>query len=157
MPYLNPFRTLKVPTVSLPDLHGEKLFRVSRMKLDKKTGTVEPVYEAFDLQPEIDACQELAGVDYMKKLLKTGQATPEDFYDDGKSGIDNTLLPKTVHEAKALADQNNAQIAELCKTIGVPEGETLTGAQLESYLKDYVRKQFEAYQAEHAKEATANE
>lgn len=121
------------------------VFRLGPGEVDKKSGNVYPSFEKVDLIEEIQSCRELAGFDYMKKLLMTGQASPEDFYDDGQSGGDMTVLPQTIHEAKKLADENAEIIAKAAKCAGVKEGEAISGERLEQLITAEVEKRHKAY------------
>lgn len=106
-----------------------------------------PGLVAFDLDAEIQSCKELAGFEYMQQQLKTGRASIEDFYDDGKHDFDQSQVPENIHQANAQANVLNGQLADLAKTIGVPEGEAITGAQFEKYLSEYIAKEFAKQQA----------
>ena len=134
------------------------VFRSVGSELDKDTGTVTPVIEEVDIYQEIQACQNMCGLELMKTLLAQGKAKPEDFYDDGRSGVDVSSVPSTVHEAQALAEQGNQQFAELAKALGIEDGETLNAAQLEKALTAYIAKAVsEQTKAAPSSEASTNE
>lgn len=144
--YTNPF--CKAPKYHLDDCTDPLVSRIKTVEIkDKETINVEPVYEEVDLMAEVRAASSMAGVDYMKKLLASGMARPEDFYDDGKSGIDTTIFPATVHDAAKMAEQGNAELSALAKELGIPEGETVSGSVLEKYLTELVEKKFKEAQA----------
>lgn len=130
----------KVPTyIPFPD--GEKLVcRVKTTEISEETKSLVPVFEFVDLTEEIAKCQGLAGLDLMKTLLAQGKAKPEDFYDDGRSGVDVTAIPSDIHAAKAAAEAGQQQFAELAKALGVEDGEALTAQQLEKALTAYIAK-----------------
>jgi len=114
--------------------------RVTGSEYDKELGSVTPIIEEVDLFEEIQRCKSMCGLDLMKTLLAQGKAKPEDFYDDGHSGIDVSSVPGSVHEAQALAEQGQQQFAALAKALGIEEGETLNAAQLEKALTAYIAK-----------------
>lgn len=150
--------TLVNPFCKSPKYHFDKCDDpiVSRVKTveikDKDTVLVEPVFEEVDLMAEVRASASLAGVDYMKRLLASGQARPEDFYDDGQHSVDTGLIPATVHDAAKLAEQGEEQFAQLAKELGIPEGEKVSGSVLEKYLSDLVAKKFNEMQSKEKKE-----
>lgn len=136
---INPF--IRYNRENKPFSDGSHIvFRSVGSELDKETGTVTPVIEEVDIYQEIQACQNMCGLDLMKTLLAQGKAKPEDFYDDGQSGVDASAIPSTVHEAQALAQQGQQQFAALAKALGIEEGETLNAAQLEKALTAYIAK-----------------
>lgn len=107
---------------------------------DKELGCVVPVFEEVDLVAEIQACRNMCGVELMRTLLSQGKAKPEDFYDDGNSGIDTSVIPGSVHDAAKAAEAGQQQFAALAKALGVEDGEALTAAQLEKALTAYIAK-----------------
>lgn len=137
--------------ISHPKLDNRKAWRIVSADVDKKTLITKPVFEEYDSQEEIQKCKDLCGIEYMKMLLKTGQAKPEDFYDDGKSGVDTTVFPETVHEAKKEAEKLNQEIAKAAKEAGAQEGEKYSSKQLEDLITAEVKKRFEAIQAQQPK------
>lgn len=129
-----------------------KAYRVKCMEVDKETLTAEPVFEEFDLQAEINARLDDAGFNAMRTLIMTGQAKPEDFYDDGKHGFDNTVLPENIHEARKVADSGASDLAALAQVLGVKEGEELSPQVLETYLSNFIAKKWQEEQAKKAAE-----
>jgi hypothetical protein len=146
LPSVNPFQTLKVRKQPYQDLECRTVFRATSMKIDEKTHQTCPVFEEFDLAEEVRKCQDLAGMDYMKRLLATGQAKPEDFYDDGKSGIDTTLFPSTVHEARDKANEANDDLAKIAKALGMTD-EGITQKSMEDLLSAKIKELWEKQQA----------
>lgn len=144
---VNPFQTLKVRHQAYQSLKAQNVVRATSMEIDKETHQTRPVFEEFDLIEEVVKCKDLAGVDYMKRLLLTGQAKPEDFYDDGKSGVDTTVFPSTVHEAREMANQSNEELAKLAKALGATD-EGITQKSLEDLLKAKVKELWDEQQAQ---------
>lgn len=147
VPLVNPFLTRKVRGQRLLDLGCHPVYRASSMQVDEKTHQTAPVFEEYDLREEIVKCKSLAGVDYMKRLLATGQAKPEDFYDDGKSGLDTTLFPSNVHEAREKANEGNDELAKIAAALGATE-EGITQKSLEDLLKAKIKTIWEEQQAQ---------
>lgn len=151
---VNPFcrPNVKVSPIGSPD--GKYIYRVQTVKVDPETLVTEPVFEKIDSQAEIDACRSLCGMDLMQAKLKAGLASPEDFYDDGKSGADLTKIPSDVHQMRRLADMQADQLAALARKIGIKVGEDVTPQQFEDALIRYIKDneaQFVAPQESEAK------
>lgn len=136
---INPFCV--VTNVDKPFGPGEtRVPRVTGSEYDQETGAVLPIIEMVDIEEEIQACRNMCGVELMRTLLSQGKAKPEDFYDDGNSGIDVSLIPGSVHEAAKAAEAGQQQFAELAKALGIEDGEALTAQQLEKALTAYISK-----------------
>lgn len=133
--------------VKISEINDHTVYRFNGGKVDKETMQYTPEIEAVDLHEEIQSCADLAGVEYMKKLLLTGQAKPEDFYDDGKGSADLTQVPGSIHEANKLADEEAAKIAEMAKEAGLKEGFNYTQEQFEQAVKEATAKIFQEAQA----------
>ena len=129
------------------DLGRRPVYKSTKTEIDKDNLTVKPVYEPYDLFELVQQGKTQAGVDYMKHLLATGQAVPEDFYDDGKSGLDTTLMPKTIHDAKAMADKAEEDIKAFAKASGAEDEEGYTQAKLEALVSAKVKEIFDKQQA----------
>lgn len=126
-----------------PILKGElKTFRVSTVKMSKSRGSAFPVYEPYDLDAEIESMRNMCGMELMRSLLAQGKAKPEDFYDDGQHGVDNTVFPSTVHEARMLAEEQGDQITALAAALGFKPGDKISGDILEKALTSKVREIF---------------
>lgn len=126
-----------------PVVEGEyKAFRVSTVKMSKSRGSAFPVYEDFDLDAEIESMRNMCGMELMRSLLAQGKAKPEDFYDDGKHGVDTTLFPSSVHEARKLADEQGDELTKLASALGFKPGDTISGELLEKALTAKVREIF---------------
>lgn len=155
MPNLvNPFCRTPAP-INYTKTDNPNVFRVCGGHVDKETLQYVPEFEEVDLVEEIQACKDLAGVEYMKKLLATGQALPEDFQDDGKGSFDGNLIPPDVHTAKKLADQEAANLQKVAKEAGLKEGFSYTQEQFEEAIKEYAGKLFAEAQAKAQAQAPA--
>ena len=146
-PFVNPFCV--VPTKPrVLDISPRLIKRLQEVKVDPETLETYAVYEDVDLQAEIDARINDCGFTYMQTLLRTGQAKPSDFADDGMHGIDATVIPETVHDAHRLAEENNAQLQELAKALGLQDGDVLTQDMIERKLTEKVQALYEAQKAQ---------
>lgn len=125
-----------------PLLNNRKAWKIVGADVDKKTLSTRPVFEEYDSQEKIQECEKLCGMEYMKMLLKTGQASVEDFYDDGKSGIDTTVFPENVHEAKKKAEELNKEISKIAEEVGAKEGQNYSAEQLEDLLVAAIKEKF---------------
>lgn len=147
MPNLvNPFNC-KRPVVHQPKLDNHILSRVSSMSVDKETLMTYPVYEDIDTVKEIQACKDLCGLDYMKKLLASGQVSAEDLQDNSGDNFDLTKIPDNVHEAKAKANEINQQVGELAKAVGAEDGQSYNAREMESMITEAVKKAMQAQAA----------
>lgn len=147
MPNLvNPFCRAPAP-INYTKTDNPTVYRVSGGHVDKETLQYVPEFEAVDLVEEIQACKDLAGVEYMKKLLATGQALPEDFQDDGQGSFDGNVVPPDVHTAKKLADQEAENLQKMAKDCGLKEGFSYTQEQFEQAIKEAVDKAVAEVQA----------
>lgn len=117
-------------------------YRFDHLEYDKETGKTKPVYTEYDLQAEIESRKDEAGFNAMRTLIMQGKAKASDFADDGKHGVDNTLLPKDPHQAKKLADAQSAKLGKLAASLGVKPGEAISAEHLELLLENLVTKKF---------------
>lgn len=143
---VNPFCRTPEP-IEYTKTDNPTVFRVCGGHVDKETFQYVPEFEEVDLMEEIQACKDLAGVEYMKKLLATGQATPEDFQDDGQGSFDGNLVPSDVHTAKKLAEEEAANIQKIAQAVGLKDGFTYTEEQFEEAVKEATAKAVAEVQA----------
>lgn len=144
--YANPFirRTKHAAAVKFND---PNVIRIKSVNVDKKTMLVSPVYETINTQAEIQACADLCGIVYMKKLLASGQVSAEDLADTKPTSFDSSVIPVDVHTARRLADKANAQIAAAIQASGGIEGEVYSADQVERMLTQAVKLAFEQQKA----------
>lgn len=143
---VNPF-CRRTKRVLMPALDNKNIARVSTMKVNQETLQVEPVFESVDVQAEIQSCKDLCGLEYMKKLLASGQITAEDLQDNAGAEIDLTAIPQDQHEALRKANQVNEQLGKLAASIGCEEGKTYSSEEIERMLTAAIQKQYDAQQA----------
>lgn len=144
--YVCPFG-VKKPKIAPYVVKNDDHIIVDRMHVDKETLIVSPVFSKTSWQEEIDSNVGNCGMELMKKQLRQGAASPEDFYDDGKSGVNTTLIPETVHEARKKSDALNKSLADLALELGLTEEDAITAKALEEKLTAAVKSKYEAEQA----------
>lgn len=125
---------------------------VERMEVDKDTLVVTPVFGRSSWQEEIEAQVDNCGMELMKKQLRQGLIKPSDLYDDGKGGIDTSIIPETVHEARKKADEVNHGLSELAKAIGIDDSQELSADQFVDKLTSAIKAKWNEQQAAKATE-----
>lgn len=113
-----------------------------KVNFDPKTGKATPdESDKKDLVALIQTYKDQCGVEAMKRLIKTGQAQPEDFADDGKSGMDTTLVPDTAQGRANLAAAAAQQTDQIKADLNLPDNAAdLTEDQLNAIIKSYIEK-----------------
>lgn len=118
-------------------------FQEIGLELDKDTGnTVVVVTGTFDMQKKIQEFKDQCGFEGMRKLIAAGQATPKDFYDDGKHGQDVSGLPDNVNDAFRAAQASGLKKDEMLAKLGVDESDGIDEteqkikAAVEAYFKN---------------------
>lgn len=144
--YANPFirRTKHAAAVKFNDPY---VIRIKSVEIDKETMLVSPVYEKVNTQAEIQACADLCGIVYMKKLLAFGQVSAEDLADIHATSFDSSILPEDVHTARRLANKANEEVAAAVKLSGGVDGEVYSAEQVERMLTQAVKLAFEQQKA----------
>lgn len=144
--YVDPFFA-RAKKVKQPALNNKFMQRVVSMDVDKETLSSKPVFEKVDVEAEIQACKDLCGLDYMKKLLASGKVSPQELQDDAGASVDLTKIPATVHEAKAQANAINETVGKVAKSVGAEDGQVYNSREIEAMITSAVAKQFEAQKA----------
>lgn len=144
---VNPFHCIVPKTVECKFDYDDHWY-VDHMEKDKETFSVHPVFSKKSWQEEIEANKDNCGMELMRKQLRQGLIKPEDLYDDGKGGVDTTVIPSTVHEARKKADSINKSLADLAQELGLSEEDALTAKALEEKLTAAVKAKYEASQAQ---------
>lgn len=144
--YANPFirRTKHAAAVKFND---PNVIRIKSVNLDKETMIVTPVYETVNTQAEIQACADLCGIVYMKKLLASGQVSAEELGDNNPTNFDSSVIPADVHTARRLANKANEEVAAAIKLSGGADGEVYSAEQVERMLTQAVKLAFEQQKA----------
>lgn len=143
---VNPFCRCR-NSIVVPLLDNHDVARVVSMEVDKETLTTKPVFNVFNVDEEIQSCKDLCGMEYMKKLLASGQVTAEDLQDNAGADLDLTRMPESPQEALRKANEVNEQIGKLAQAIGCEEGKKYTAQEIETMLTAAIKQQYEAQQA----------
>lgn len=143
-----PFNVRKPVLGKAMALDNDDHIFVKTMEVDKDTMLVTPVYDRSSWKEEIIAQKDNCGMELMRRQLRLGLAKPSDFYDDGKSGFDTSVLPETVHDARKNADELNGEIAKIAQAIGLDDTQALTADQLIDKLSAAVKARFDAQAAQ---------
>ena len=141
--YVCPFG-VKKPVIKPYVVKNDDHIIVERMHVDKKTLIVSPVFGKTSWQEEIDSNVGNCGMELMKKQLRQGIISPEDLYDDGKGGVNTTVIPETVHEARKNSDALQKSLADLARDLGLSEEDAITAKALEEKLTAAVKSKYEA-------------
>lgn len=131
--------------------------RYKGIEVDAETHQTRAVYEDVNLVEEIQSRKMDCGFDYMARLLRTGQAKPSDFADDGQHGFDGTAIPETIHEAAKLAEENNQMLQQVASALGLSPDDVMTQSMIENALKNKVAELFAAQQQAAAAAAEGEE
>lgn len=125
-----------------------------KVKFNPETGDTEPdESDVVDLVELIQTYKDQCGVEAAIRLIKNGQATAEQFMDDGKHSADVTKTPATAQEIANALLQSEQFKNEFAEKFGIPQNaEKLTDEQLgnlisskvEEVLGRYIKKQQEA-------------
>lgn len=151
---VNPFFN-KRPVVVQPKLDDPNVYKVVSMEVDHDTLLATPVYEAVDSVKEIQACKDLCGLEYMKKLLASGQVSAEDLADSKPTDVDLTVIPSDVHQAKRAAEAINQDVSKTMTQLGAKDGKAYTKDEVEALIASATKYAYEKAQAEAAEKASA--
>lgn len=90
------------------------------LELNKDTGNTEVVVTGqTDIDREIQEFKNQCGFEGMRDLIAKGQATPKDFYDDGRHGQDLSGMPDSIHDAYRAAMASSSDAGNLFRELGV--------------------------------------
>lgn len=114
---------------SLAVAGGEGLLKQYTVELDKSTGETHPVEGDPISIPELVASyEEQCGMEWARRMLRSGQLTPEMLADDGRHGGDysgSTELNVAYRDAKA-AKAKGDQVAASLGVEGYMDAEDIT-------------------------------
>lgn len=127
------------PTVILKATKcDEKMMVDLKVKKTEEGNIIPDESNLIDLDALIQTYKDQCGMEAAKRLLKTGQAQPEDFADDGKSGFDCTVIPESAQERANAAVAAKAQADAVKEKFGIPTDQDLTQEQFENLIKSYI-------------------
>lgn len=107
------------------------------VELDKETGSTHPVVKGqIDMYELIQSYKGQCGMTAAMEMLKRGQASPEDFMDDGHHGVDCTF-PVDLNTANYIAGLEKSKAQDLASKLEIDGYESMTDADL--YQKIYAK------------------
>lgn len=126
-----------------PDVIIRKTKADQRMMIDlgvKKLedGTVIPdESKTVDLDKLTQTYKDQCGMEAAKRLLQTGERTPEDFKDPGMQ-YDDTIIPQSAQERANAAVAAKAQADQVKAKFGISPDQNMTEEQFENLVKSYI-------------------
>lgn len=121
----------------------------------QEDGTVVPdESNLVDLDAMIQTYKDQCGMELAKRLIKLGQAAPEDFADDGKGSFDDSAIPPTSQARANAAVAAKAQLDAIKDVYGIPKDVELTDAQYDALVKDFVEKNIDKFVAKATEKPT---
>lgn len=111
------------------------------LELDKESGNTNVVITGtHDIDKEIQEFEDSCGMEGMRKLISQGRATPRDFYDDGKHGMDVVGLPDNVNDAYRASLASTSEKDKMLNALGLDGSGDVTeeriAAAVEAYFKN---------------------
>lgn len=95
--------------------------------------------EDLDLYALTQSYKDQCGMELMKQLIASGQASPEDFYDNGQLGGDNSL-PTDINTLHAYVEAEKSNAEKAVGALGGNLGDALASGDIEAYIKGLVDK-----------------
>lgn len=150
LPALDPFghRYAKPSGVNLNKRHMKQYGWIMDHEHCRKTVTGENI-EDLDLYALTQAYKNECGMEMMKQLLASGQATVADFADDGTLSGDNTL-PHDINTLHAVIQGETAANEKVIERLGgssVDLNKAIAEGNLEGYIKGLINAQLAAQAA----------
>lgn len=122
-----------------------------KVKFNAETGSTEPdESDTIDLVEMTQTYKDQCGVEAAIRLIKTGQATPSQFADDGKHSLDLMGVPDNAADLVAACMRSEEAVKILRDKFGIPENaanltddqlSSLIGKKVEEVLGNYIVKQ----------------
>lgn len=116
----------------------ERMMVDLKVKKDEDGNVIPDESNLVDLDALIQTYKDQCGMELAKKMLKLGQATPEDFVDDGKGNYDSSAIPETPQARANAAVAAKAQADAVKQKFGIPTDQDLTQEQFENLIKSYI-------------------
>lgn len=124
------------------------------LEVDKETHRTKPVVKnKVDIDKLVQSYKEQCGIEYMLRMVQQGRVDLNDICDDGKHGVDATVIPTFAGDALRMLKPGIKEGEKLKDTLGIPKDLKLNEANLEAVLKPYIESYFNKMVA--AKEAEA--
>lgn len=113
--------------------------------------------EPLDLVEMTQSYKNECGIEAMKLLLKSGQASPEDFADDGTGSADSTQFPTNLNDAYQASLETRKAASKSVASLGGSLESAIASGNLDEYVKGLVNEQIKKMQvAQPANEVTDN-
>lgn len=150
LPALDPFghRYVKPAGVNLHKRNMKQYGWIMDHEHCRKTVTGENI-EDLDLYALTQAYKNECGMEMMKQLLASGQATVADFADDGTLSGDNTL-PQDINTLHAVFQEEAAANEKVLERLGGTSdalNKAIAEGNLEGYIKGLINAQLAVQQA----------
>ena len=132
-------------TPGFPDVVIKKTKCDERMMIDLKVkknedGTVVPdESNLVDLYALIQTYKDQCGMEAAKRLLQTGERSPEDFADPRNIQYDDSAIPETPQDRANAAVQANAQVDAVKAKYGIDPNQDMTQEQFENIIKSFIQ------------------
>lgn len=101
-----------------------------------------------DLDALTQTYRDQCGMEAAKRLLKSGQAQPSDFADDGKSNYDGTIVPETAQERANAAVAAGVKVDAVKAKYGIDPNAKMSDEQFDALIKDYISKNLDKFVAQ---------
>lgn len=137
---LNELRKVKGPTRDL----NERYLVDLKVKFDPQTGaTIPDESDVIDLEALIQTYKDQCGMELAQKLIKTGQAQPDDFKDDGKHSGEVPPELETAQGRANAALAATSHVEALAKGLDLPKGAAkLTDEQLSAIIARTIQEKY---------------
>lgn len=138
------------------DLHEETMTQYTwTMDHDHcSKGVTNENVEKLNLYQLTQSFKKECGMELMKTLLRSGQASPEDFMDNGNLSGDDTL-PKDINTLNETVGGDAQKMAAVLSGLGGSFADAVRSGNVDEYIKGLVAAKFE--EAQKAQENPANE
>lgn len=132
-------KTPGFPTVTIVPTKADQKFMVDlKVKVQEDGKVVPDESNLVDLDSLIQTYKDQCGMEAAKRMIKLGQASPEDFADDGKGSYDGTNIPETAQGRANAAVIAQKQADAVKAKYGIDPGQDLTQEQFENIIKNYI-------------------
>ena len=125
-----------------PKIHVDKVTRdvihQFDLKLDKETGNTSIVeVEPVDVNELVGSYASVAGMAYARKLIQTGQVSPNAFADDGQHSADIVGMPDNIYDASQAAAAAKVKGDAVAASLGLGS-DYVSKKDLDSLIKQKV-------------------
>lgn len=112
------------------------------VELDPATGVTQPIISGYeDLTELINSYKASCGMEYVQRLLRTGQLNPADLADDGKHSGDGTLSTQ-INVAFQEAQTAKAKGTAIADSLGLGDVSKMSTEELNAIISQKVAEMF---------------